>query len=77
MDGKIKEFSLLRYGSATHSINTDQRRISLEAVHVKNTRAMYKIKIPEDTGVALPGYWMLFAVNNKGVPSVAKTILIG
>jgi galactose oxidase len=77
MDGKIKEFSLLRYGSATHSINTDQRRISLEAVHVKNTRAMYKIKIPEDTGVALPGYWMLFAVNNEGVPSVAKTILIG
>ena len=76
MDGKIKEFSLLRYGSATHSINTDQRRISLEAVHVKKTRAMYEIKIPEDTGVALPGYWMLFAVNNEGVPSIARTILI-
>ena len=27
--------------------------------------------------VALPGYWMLFALNAKGVPSVAKVINIG
>jgi len=27
--------------------------------------------------VAVPGYWMLFAMDSKGVPSVAKVIRIG
>jgi galactose oxidase len=37
----------------------------------------YDLTIPADPGVALPGYWMLFAMDAKGVPSIAKTIRIG
>ncbi|KAF2803601.1 galactose oxidase [Mytilinidion resinicola] len=70
--GTVTSFSLIRMGSATHSINTDQRRIPLTPT---KTASGYQITVPGDSGIALPGSWMLFAIQN-GVPSVAKTILI-
>ena len=61
-------------GTATHSVNTDQRRIALTPTAVTGG---YRLTIPADNGIALPGYWMLFAMDSKGVPSVARTIKIG
>jgi galactose oxidase len=61
-------------GTATHTVDTDQRRLSLTGTAVTGG---YSLTIPSDTGVALPGYWMIFGMNAKGVPSVAKTIKIG
>ena len=37
----------------------------------------YTLTIPADSGVAIPGNWMLFAMDAKGVPSVAKIVHIG
>lgn len=73
-DSPVTKLSLIRYGSTTHTVNTDQRRIPLDAVLTSTTT--YTITIPSDPGVALPGYWMLFALNSAGVPSVAKTIKV-
>jgi galactose oxidase len=73
-DRAVTGFSIVRMGTATHSVNTDQRRISLAPTAVTGG---YRLTIPADKGVALPGYWMLFAMDAKGVPSVAKTIRIG
>ena len=71
---EVKGFSLIRFASATHSVNTDQRRVPLS---IKDqTGSQYTVQIPPDSGIALPGYWMLFAVDTAGVPSVAKTIKI-
>ena len=70
-DSTVTKFSLIRYGSATHTVDTDQRRIGYTANGTSNT-----LTLPSDSGVALPGYWMLFAVNAAGVPSIAKTILV-
>lgn len=67
-------FSLIRQGSATHSINSDQRRISM--TNVKASGSKYTITLPSDSGVLIPGFYYLFAVNNAGVPSVAKTVQI-
>ena len=36
----------------------------------------YTLTIPADPGIALPGYWHLFAVNAAGVPSVSWTMLV-
>ena len=70
----VTSMSLIRYGSATHTVDTDQRRIPLTP---RSTGAnTYTVVVPSDPGIALPGYWMLFALNSAGVPSVAKTILI-
>ncbi|KAI4146407.1 MAG: hypothetical protein L6R39_003467 [Caloplaca ligustica] len=70
----VTGWSLVRYGTGTHSVNTDQRRIPLTAAAVSGNT--YTLKVPGDSGVALPGSWMLFALNAQGVPSVAKTLLI-
>lgn len=70
----IASFSLIRYGSATHTVDTDQRRIALTATTTSGTT--YTLTIPSDSGIALPGYWMLFGLNSAGVPSIAKTVKI-
>ena len=36
----------------------------------------YSLAVPADPGIALPGYWYLFAVNAAGVPSVSWTMLV-
>ncbi|MGX6602567.1 discoidin domain-containing protein [Micromonosporaceae bacterium Da 78-11] len=73
-DSAVTSFAIVRMGTATHSVDTDQRRLSLAPTAVTGG---YNLTIPTDAGIALPGYWMLFAMNAKGVPSVAKTIKIG
>ncbi|KAM5341294.1 hypothetical protein ACJ41O_014325 [Fusarium nematophilum] len=73
-DGPIKQASLIRYGTATHTVNTDQRRVPLTLVTAGTNR--YSFQIPKDSGIALPGYWMLFVLNSAGVPSVASTIMV-
>ncbi|BCJ46567.1 hypothetical protein GCM10010168_62060 [Actinoplanes ianthinogenes] len=73
-DRAVKSFAIVRMGTATHSVDTDQRRLSLPPAAVTGG---YQLTIPSDPGIALPGYWMLFALDAKGVPSVAKTIRIG
>ena len=70
----VTRFSLIRYASNTHTVNTDQRRIPLVPTSAGTNR--YTITVPNDAGIAIPGSWMLFALNSAGVPSVAKTVLI-
>lgn len=74
LDVAAATFSIIRYGSATHTVDTDQRRIALTPTLTSGTT--YKFAIPSDPGVALPGFWMFFALNSAGVPSIAKTIKI-
>ena len=66
----VTSFAMVRLSSTTHTVNNDQRRLSL------NFRAtgtnVYAVDIPTNPGWALPGDWMLFAMNADGTPSVAK-----
>jgi galactose oxidase len=72
--GRVSSFSMVRYGESTHSVDNDQRRIPLSIVSaVGNT---YKLAIPSDPGIALPGPYMLFALNASGTPSVSRTVSI-
>ena len=70
--------ALVRFGSATHAVDSDQRRIELcgpvaGACSGKvNTRT-----VPADPGVAIAGLWMVFGLNGAGVPSVSKILKIG
>jgi len=92
MDVRVDEFAMVRCGSATHSINTDQRRIKLDAnpvfPHQEDSKTLradgirgsaswtYRVVIPNEAGIAIPGYWMLFAIDHHGIPSVAETLHI-
>ena len=73
-DRAVSGFSIVRFGAATHSLDTDQRRIALTPTTVGGG---YELTIPADPGVAVPGYYMLFALDSHGVPSVARTIRVG
>jgi galactose oxidase len=76
MDGTAEgvTFSLIRIGSVTHSINSDQRRIPLPPIGTSGSEVT--LRLPADSGVVLPGAWYLFAVSAQGVPSIAKTVFV-
>jgi galactose oxidase len=72
--GSVQSFVLMRYDEATHTVDNDQRRIPL-TISSQNGNT-YTMTIPSDPGVALPGPYMLFALNAQGTPSVSATIVI-
>ena len=69
----VTSFALIRLSSTTHAVNTDQRRIALTPT---GSGTSFTVTVPGDSGVALPGYWYLFALTSSGVPSVAKLVQI-
>jgi galactose oxidase len=71
-DSTVNAFALVRLSAATHSLNNDQRRVPLQSN--SGDGRSHILKMPADPGIAPPGYYMLFALNPSGVPSVAKTI---
>jgi galactose oxidase len=71
----VMSFVLMRLSSITHTVNNDQRRIPLQIQSTSGTTS-YTLAIPSDPGTVLPGYYMLFALNAQGVPSVAATMRI-
>ncbi|MFJ5031185.1 discoidin domain-containing protein [Streptomyces sp. NPDC088560] len=73
-DMPIDKFALVRAGAATHSVDNDQRRIPLTPR--KTAANTYELDIPADPGVALPGTYMLFAVNQQAVPSKAAILTV-
>lgn len=69
----VTKFSFIRMSSATHSINNEQRRVPVEFTLVDG---YYQLDMPS-AYVMPPGYYMLFALNADGVPSIAQTVLVG
>ena len=73
-EGEVDEgASIIRYGSATHTVNTDQRRIGVKLSGDGSNK--YKFQIPEEAGIAQPGYYMLFVMKD-GVPSHSKNVRV-
>lgn len=64
---------MLRLGATTHTVNTDQRRVPLNAT---SNGTAYTMTVPNDPGVLVPGYYYLFAMNMAGVPSMAKFVSV-
>ncbi|MGB7286263.1 MAG: galactose oxidase-like domain-containing protein, partial [Salaquimonas sp.] len=70
----IARLTFVQNGAATHALNMGTRFVELEyTVGPNNT---LQVKMPELAEGITAGSWMLFAWDNKGVPSVAPTINI-
>ena len=69
----IERVTLIRLGSVTHSFNMDER---MRRLHFKQNHDPLSlvIKIPTSRSATPPGYYMLFILNDMGVPSVAKIV---
>ena len=74
-DVPVMSFVMMRSSSVTHTVNNDERRVPL-AIDSTSGPTSYVLRVPSDAGVALPGYYMLFALDARGVPSRAATLRI-
>ena len=68
----IRWASLIRNGVTTHSFDTNQRLVDL-TINSRNG-GIVKATVPQNRNIAPPGWYMLFLVDNNGVPSVASWI---
>ena len=64
---------LMRPGSSTHAFDMSERMVGL---NFTAGSGMLTVTGPPSANVAPPGYYMLFLLNNSGVPSVAKFVLL-
>ncbi|MFL5857123.1 MAG: galactose oxidase-like domain-containing protein [Solirubrobacteraceae bacterium] len=69
----IRKLALVRLGAVTHSVNMEQRYLPLS--YTAGATAL-NATAPANQNIAPPGYYMLFATDTNGVPSIAKFIRI-
>jgi hypothetical protein len=68
----IRSACLIRNCVTTHSYDTNQRLVDLPIS--SQVGSIVKITVPTNHNIAPPGWYMLFIVNNNGVPSVAHWV---
>lgn len=69
----ITKVVLIRLGSATHSVDFDQRYLELSFTRTLPNPDTLIVAAPAGALLAPPGYYMLFILDD-GVPSVAKIV---
>jgi len=70
----ISSVVLMHAGSATHAFDMDQRLVELSFTLTDATTL--SVTGPPNGNVAPPGFYMLFLLNNAGVPSVARFVQV-
>jgi hypothetical protein len=72
--GTIASIVLVRPGAPTHAFDMDQRLIRM---NYSASAGALSVTAPPNGNIAPPGFYMLFALNSAGVPSVASFIHLG
>ena len=72
--GAISRVALIKTASVSHSWNTEQRFIELT---FQQSAEHLAIQAPTRAGDAPPGFYLLFALNSAGTPSIAKIVKVG
>jgi hypothetical protein len=70
---RISSVAIMRTGFITHTLNTDNRYVKLSFTQPGNSNELV-ISAPGMPAHAIPGDYMLFVLNEAGVPSIAKRI---
>jgi hypothetical protein len=65
----MQKVALVGFGYVTHAFNMGQRYVPLTIT--AQSGSSLTVTSPANANIAPPGYYMLFVVNNSGVPSVA------
>lgn len=69
----ISRVTLVKTGSVTHSVNMDQRFVELLFTASGST---LDVSLPERASDIPPGYYLLFVIDDAGVPSLAHMLRI-
>ena len=73
VEGEVSRVTLLRGGSVTHAWNMEQRFYELDFSREGDT---LRVSAPEQPEVAPPGYYMLFVLDEAGVPSHGQSVML-
>uniref|UniRef100_A0AAU2JI94 DUF1929 domain-containing protein n=1 Tax=Streptomyces sp. NBC_00049 TaxID=2903617 RepID=A0AAU2JI94_9ACTN len=71
----VRRAVLLAPTTVTHSVNTSQRHLELRLTGTRGDAI--GLRTPPGAADAPPGYYMLFLLDAKGVPSAAKWVKLG
>jgi Galactose oxidase-like, Early set domain len=71
---QLTSTAIVRCGTSTHAFNPDQRYVVLP-IHSR-TGANMVVAAPPSHAVAPPGYYLLFAIDDAGVPSVGRFVRV-
>jgi hypothetical protein len=71
----VSRVTLVRAGAASHANNAEQRFFDLSSTISQNGQQV-SVTLPSSANVLIPGYYLLFAFNQAGVPSIAPQVLI-
>ncbi len=71
---EVSRFTMVKMSSTTHAINSDMRFLNVQFTPAFDGH--YSLTLHTNRNVMTPGYWMLFALNTQGVPSLAKVIKV-
>jgi hypothetical protein len=69
----IRSVVLIKPGSVTHAYDMEQRLVGLTFTRASGALT---VNAPPNSNIAPPGYYMLFVLNQAGVPSVARFIQV-
>ena len=69
----VSKVNLIRLGSTTHHFNFEQRFIELD--YQKDGDSL-TLQAPAHGNLAPPGFYMLFVLDDNGVPAIAKNVQI-
>jgi large repetitive protein len=70
----ISRFTLVRMSATTHTLNSDMRFLNVP--FTTTGIEQYALNLHTNRDIMVPGYWMLFALDQQGVPSVSKVIKV-
>ena len=70
---KITRVTLIKTSAVTHAVNMEQRFIEADFV---DTYTGVRVKMPDSPNIATPGHYLMFLINDKGVPSEGHIIRI-
>ncbi|MEV6299423.1 galactose oxidase-like domain-containing protein [Actinoplanes sp. NPDC051861] len=70
---RITSARLIRPSSVTHVTDTDQRSVAVDVVPAAGG---VEITVPKRAGLVPSGWYMLFLIDDRGVPSVARWVRV-
>jgi hypothetical protein len=71
---RIAKARLVKPTASTHVTNLDQRSVALDMT--KDGDGSLKLAVPKEDTIVQPGFYMLFLVDDTGVPSVARWVQV-
>ena len=71
--GRIQSATMVRMGSVTHNLDMDQRFMNLT---MSAGAGSVQLQSPSNANVAPPGMYMVFLIDDQGVPSVGHIVKV-